>query len=330
VPLPDPGNPAETGLPPSLSDAIASPGPDKPAALPHAPANSNASPDQLAAACADLRPGIPLLAMAYPEFAISGPGPGRNGPTWARAAPCPQPTEARSMPQTTGTPVPPPSEPAPACYRNPGSPADQALTTIVSMLAADGYSFSIPSWDGDAYLRIDNAVQALADLTITGHGEVTWEYRTFQYPHTSPDRLIGTAVELLDPDHTGPVPAVPPDYRNAPLLGAILHALSGHGLTVTVTETGADTQFVLTVTNPGQPYRGSIRITGDGELQWNTRAPHHPDGGIPLPGIAATITRALARAHHPATSMHEQASITRTRHKRGTSQARPSNPEEPA
>jgi hypothetical protein len=45
--------------------------------------NSNASPDQLAAACTDLRPGIPLLAMAYPEFIFREPGPGRNGPTWA-------------------------------------------------------------------------------------------------------------------------------------------------------------------------------------------------------------------------------------------------------
>jgi len=49
------------------------------------------------------------------------------------------------------------------------------------MLAADGHSFSIPSWDGDAYLRIDNALQALTDLTITGHGEVTW-----QSPYSGP------------------------------------------------------------------------------------------------------------------------------------------------
>jgi hypothetical protein len=39
-------------------------------------------PDLRAALCADLRPGIPLLAMAYPEFTISGPVPGRNGPAW--------------------------------------------------------------------------------------------------------------------------------------------------------------------------------------------------------------------------------------------------------
>ena len=44
--------------------------------------NSNASPDQQAAAYPDISPGISLLAMAYPEFTISEPGPGRNGPAW--------------------------------------------------------------------------------------------------------------------------------------------------------------------------------------------------------------------------------------------------------
>jgi hypothetical protein len=197
-------------------------------------------------------------------------------------------------------PSQPPSEPAPACHRNPGSLADQALTAIVTMLADDGYSFSIPSWDGDAYLRIDNAVQARTELTITSHGNLTWEYRSFRYPHTSPHRLISIAIELLDPDHTRPTPDVPRQYADTPLLGGILHALTGYGFTVTVTETGADTRFVLTITNPSQPWRGSIIMTGDGELQWNTRAPHHPDGGIPLPDIAATIARALARAEHQA------------------------------
>ena len=67
---------------------------------------------------------------------------------------------------------------APACYRNPVSPADQALTTIMTMLADHGYNFSIPSWDGDAYLRISNALQALTELTITsrGTGRATVEF----------------------------------------------------------------------------------------------------------------------------------------------------------
>ena len=95
----------------------------------------------------------------------------------------------------------------PACYRNTGSPADQALTAIMTMLADHGYNFTIPAWDGHAYLRISNALQALTDLTITSRGDVTWEYRSVRYPHASERRLTGVAIELLDPDHTQPLRA---------------------------------------------------------------------------------------------------------------------------
>lgn len=44
--------------------------------------NSNASPDQQAASCPDIIPGIPLLAMAYPEFSIGQSSRGRHGPAW--------------------------------------------------------------------------------------------------------------------------------------------------------------------------------------------------------------------------------------------------------
>jgi hypothetical protein len=197
----------------------------------------------------------------------------------------------------------------PACNRNPGSPADQALTTIVAMLAGHGYNFSVPSWDGNAYLRISNALQAVTDLTITPHGDITWEYRSARYPHTSERRLTAVAIELLDPDDTNPLPAPPPDGIQLTQLGAIRHALSGCGLTAAVTAANDDCIGpLLTAANPRQPCRGTITISSDGELQWNSRAPHHPDGGIPLTDIAATITRALTRAEHPAIRHQEEPS----------------------
>ena len=197
-------------------------------------------------------------------------------------------------------PAPLRSEPVPACYRNPGSPADLALTAIRNMLADHGYNFSIPSWDGHAYLRISNALQALTELTITPHGDITWEYRSFRYPHASERRLTAVAIELLDPDHTKPLPAMPPDGLQLTQLGAIRHALTRCGLTADIIATDDDVGPLLTAANPRQPCRGTITISSDGELQWTTRTPHHPDGGIPIPDIATTITRALTRAEHPA------------------------------
>ena len=108
----------------------------------------------------------------------------------------------------------PSQEPGPACHRNPDSPADQALTTIVNALTDHGYNFSIPSWEGDAYLRISNARQAHTELTITGGGDLTWEYRSVRYPHTSERRLTTVATEILDPDHTKPPPTLPPGHHH--------------------------------------------------------------------------------------------------------------------
>jgi len=187
--------------------------------------------------------------------------------------------------------------PAPASQRIPDSPADQALTKIIDLLLQDGFGFTIPAWDGDAYLKINNALHAITDLTITSHGDVTWEYRATNCPHLHLSRLLGVAIELLDPDHTRSEPALGTN-DGFPLVEIIRYALYRYGLTATIDETRTDTGPVLTAANPHQPYRGTITISDDGELEWHTRAPHHPDGGIPLPDIATTISRALARARH--------------------------------
>ena len=200
--------------------------------------------------------------------------------------------------------MPAPLQPAPAlaAHRNPNSPADQALTKIIELLLKDGFGFTIPAWDGDAYLKINNALHALTDLTISSNGDVVWEYRSMPCPHLHPSRLVGIAIELLDPDHIRREPTL---GRNDgyPLVEIIRYALFRYGFTATIDETGTDTGPALSVTNPARPYRGTLDISDDGELQWRTRAPHHPNGGIPLPDIAATISRALTRAQHPATHL---------------------------
>jgi len=190
----------------------------------------------------------------------------------------------------------------PACRRNRTSPADRALAAIVKTLAENGYSSSIPAWDGHAYLRISNALQAVTDLTLTPGGDVNWEYRSVRYPGPSERSLIAIAIELLGPDCITPVPALAPGHLKLTPLGAIRHALASYGLTAAITQANVGTGPLLTAGNPRKPYRGTITITSDGELTWTTRTPYHPDpdSGIHLNEIAAAITRALTRAEHPA------------------------------
>jgi hypothetical protein len=126
-----------------------------------------------------------------------------------------------------------PAAPKPASRRNPDSPADQALGKIVDLLLPAGYGFTIPAWDGDAYLRINNALRAVTDLTITSHGNVIWEYRAADCPHLHPSRLVGVAIELLDPNHTGPEPVMGTN-DGFPLVEIIRFALYRYGLTATI------------------------------------------------------------------------------------------------
>lgn len=196
------------------------------------------------------------------------------------------------------------AKPMAACRRIAASPADRCLAAIVKALAKDGYRVSVPSWDGDAYLRISNARQAVTDLTITPQCDITWEYRSVRYPHASERGLTDVAAELLDPGQ--PAPALPGDDHHLTPLGAIRHALTRHGLTATITRPRTGTGPLLTVTNPAQPCRGTILITSDGELTWTINTPHHPDGGIPLHDIATAISRALDRAQHLAISTQQE------------------------
>jgi hypothetical protein len=108
------------------------------------------------------------------------------------------------------------------------------------------------------------------------------------------------AIEILDPDHTRREPTLG-DNAGYPLVEIIRYALYRYGFTAIIDETGTDTGPVLAITNPRNPCRGTLDITDDGELSWYARVPHHLDGGIPIPSIAATINRALTRAQHPPT-----------------------------
>ncbi len=185
------------------------------------------------------------------------------------------------------------SVPAPAGVQGTDSPAGQVLAVIAGRLRADGYGFSIPAGDGRACLRVARGRRAIAGLTVAGDGRVTWEYRFGYCPYLEPGRVAGVAVDLLDPDRRrrawGPFPD-----RDAVLPEVARCALLRHGFMVAASES-AETGVILTVSDPAQPCRGTVRVTGLGELRWDTRAPHHRDGGIPLPDIAAAISRALTR-----------------------------------
>lgn len=193
-------------------------------------------------------------------------------------------------------PLPQPA-PAPPIEKS-DRPADQAMSKVIDMLLKDGYGFTVPAWEGDAYLKISNARGAITDLTISELGTVIWEYRSAQGRHIDPVKLITITRTLLDPEAEITRPELPPHEGRAIILNAASYALFRCGLTTSRHLSDPDAFTILTVTNPSQPARGSVDITDDGELSWQVRAPHHRDGGLVLPDIAGSISFALFRAQH--------------------------------
>jgi hypothetical protein len=210
----------------------------------------------------------------------------------------------------------PERQPTPATRRNPDSPADQALTKIIDLLLKDGYGFTIPAWDGDAYLKISNALGALTDLTISSEGHLTWDYRSIQGLHVDPAELVVITISLLDPDAKNPRPDLPPHSGRVLIHVGAGDALLRYGLTTSRQQPEPDGYTILTITNPAQPTRGTVEITDDGQLTWHTRAPHHLDSGLTLPDIAATLTltRALTRTQHtPSNGQRRTAELTQAK-----------------
>src|SRR5262249_4902231 len=125
------------------------------------------------------------------------------------------------------------------------------------------------------------------ELTITSHGNVTWEYRSIHSTRVEPAGLIVITISLLDPDAARPWPDLPLHHARAAI--AVGHALFSHGFATSRHQPDPDACTVLPVTSPALPARGTVEITDDGELSWQTRAPHHRDGGLTLPDIATSI-----------------------------------------
>ena len=181
------------------------------------------------------------------------------------------------------------------------APADRALAKVAELLLEDGFGYSVPAWDGDAYLKINNALRAITDLTLTRHGNLTWEYRSVQCPHLHPSRLVGMAIELLDPDHTRREPNVGTN-AGYPLVEIIRYALYRYGFTATIAETGPVTHcHQPSPALPGYPRhlrRRRTVLVRPGTLTTPTAASPCPTSPPPSPA-PSTEHSTRPPAHNP-------------------------------
>ncbi len=193
------------------------------------------------------------------------------------------------------------------------------VTEVISdQLAARGFGVRTQSWEQVHRLIIAGAAQATASLTIAEHastgddgpgdgGYVRWDYRPLPGPATSPAALTRIVLRVLGAAPAGDHPLDDAAYHALPLKGAAGRLAQDHGLAVTLL-TSEDTETFaaaadISITNPDQPGRGTIRISDDGAVEWGC----HTDEAFPgHPGAIVAVLAPFLRQEPGLRNGHPQ------------------------
>ena len=145
----------------------------------------------------------------------------------------------------------------------------------------------------------------LTGLTIYRNGIVDWEYQCFDGSPHDADRTAAITLDILHADEWPSYPDRLERYPHMTFLGRIGLAATAYNLRVAFDSLDPVNAHLkvhdeITVTNPAQPDRGTVRITNDGAICWRCRVRNQPHGaeGLYLSQITNTITRALTSARN--------------------------------
>lgn len=174
---------------------------------------------------------------------------------------------------------------------------------MAKTLNACGFDVRTPASEKCCHLKIVNVRSTAADLTVTADRTADWQYHRFDGNPPDPARLNAIVLAILLGDNAPAGLPEPGRLAHMTLLGNICATAIEHGLSASVGLIDpASTMFDLfdqvTITNPDQPHRGTVRVTDDIALWWRCQVRPHPHGadGLDLAEIATTIARALTSA----------------------------------
>jgi hypothetical protein len=193
---------------------------------------------------------------------------------------------------------------SPAPPTGPDTTAIPGLSSLgeaaASELGTRDFDVGIPTSEKCCHLTITNGPPTAAGLTICENGTADWQAHC---PGGNPHhwkQIAGVTLDILHADEWPSDPSRLAAYPHLNLLGRIALAATAHDLHIAFDSPDpANPDFLihdeLTVTNPAQPHRGTVRITSHGVLRWRCRIRHQPHGtdGLYLSQITTTITRAL-------------------------------------
>ena len=175
-----------------------------------------------------------------------------------------------------------------------------AADAVAGGLKSHDFDVRIPMSEECCYLKVTNVRPGVTGVTICRNGTVDWQY---QYPGGNPhdpDQLAAITLDILDADETPSHPG-----RLAPLpymtfLGRIGLAAIAHDMRVAFNSLDPvnaqlNIHDELTVANPAQPRRGTVRISREGAVRWRCRIRDQPRSadGLHLTQITSAVAGAL-------------------------------------
>ena len=148
---------------------------------------------------------------------------------------------------------------------------------------------------------------ATADLAIAPDGTVAWYYHACDGTPPDATRVTAIAATLLHATDPPDPPERPrPDWGSwlIPNLDFLAKtaalAVTSYALTAAFGHHSLD-RFTIpdmtTISSPGRPGRGTVRVTADGTISWHTRVHDHPRA--PTGSASPTSPAPSPRHHHP-------------------------------
>jgi hypothetical protein len=147
---------------------------------------------------------------------------------------------------------------------------------IAEMLARQGFDVRGPDSEDSGRLTITNAPKGHCEIDVYDNGWVTCDYYPRTGENADPADISRAVARLLAVSQDKPAGDHVDTHPESTLKGAVACAMKARGmmteLRLSADEVTYNVYADIAITNPGQPGRGIVAITDEGNLWWECHA----------------------------------------------------------
>lgn len=157
-----------------------------------------------------------------------------------------------------------------------GQSLGQVARLVIDTLAGEGFGAQTREWEELWNLTITGVRRGRACLTVGDDGYLRWDYEPDWGPDASPAGMAALVQRLLGAPEPPGTPARDDAYPAYPLKGAVGRLLQARGMKVGLLSYEDLESFEVVAeieaTNPDRPERGTVRVTDNGDVEWESHA----------------------------------------------------------